>query len=754
MAQLKIDIIVDDNGAAAKLGQVENAVKGVESSAAKSSGAFANASKSFSNGVSAMASSASNFVKIAGAMYGGILFDRGISALANLSKEMFRNAGALTDLSAKSGLTIVTLQKLEFVGLQAGVSIEKFADAAFMVGVRLGQGSKGVVGAVKDLGLNFEALKAMNPDQQMNLILSSLSKVGTEQERNRIGVELFGRSFKGISAAVVSGYDDMANAAHTAGDEQIKALDNASDAWDRFVQNRKADLTSLLGSVVMSGQNRGILGVLANIGARAAGMGAVVPMLEMGTEGDGLTQQQRDFDAAFNKKAAEQAAAALGVDSPTSSRTSTRTSTRSAPVDSWTMPGVNNEGALFQQESFQQWLSRTAMPGNLGMPFVPATQGLGGQSFGTSVGGFGMPGMDALAAAGPSFLQSAFGSSKDIGTMIGDAFVDAVRSSRGLFDTFKALGTNLLSSIGSGLGSVLGGMASKGIGGALGGILGSVLPGLGSMLGPLVSGLLGKVFGPTAYETRTRDEAQQRAEIQSTTDFAALKQQAEAAGRMDLFTGITSGLATNNDPKYILSLITQLQGAWEKSNAAMAASGEATALAAEKANAAITAFDNQIKSLQQSIANEAPEEVMGVLEAQTRAQIAVLEEQRAAAQADAKSQSDAFLADMDGKEIHVKVIYDHVNPPSGFAPSKEAPEFDEVPEFARGGYVPARRGGTLIRVGEAGQGEYITPENKMGGSGISVTVNVTGTVTSERDLGDALMEIIATRVREQGLMRV
>jgi hypothetical protein len=39
----------------------------------------------------------------------------------------------------------------------------------------------------------------------------------------------------------------------------------------------------------------------------------------------------------------------------------------------------------------------------------------------------------------------------------------------------------------------------------------------------------------------------------------------------------------------------------------------------------------------------------------------------------------------------------------------------EVPEMASGGYVPARPGGTLVRLGEGGEGELVVPESKQGG---------------------------------------
>ena len=74
---------------------------------------------------------------------------------------------------------------------------------------------------------------------------------------------------------------------------------------------------------------------------------------------------------------------------------------------------------------------------------------------------------------------------------------------------------------------------------------------------------------------------------------------------------------------------------------------------------------NQYNSLAQSVANEAPEAVMGVIETQTRAQMEVLKKQgeeeliRSGKTAKAAAEEwEAAFAAISPKDIHVKVIYD------------------------------------------------------------------------------------------------
>jgi len=100
-------------------------------------------------------------------------------------------------------------------------------------------------------------------------------------------------------------------------------------------------------------------------------------------------------------------------------------------------------------------------------------------------------------------------------------------------------------------------------------------------------------------------------------------QQAEAQQAVDIWAYMSQS------GKYSASVVQQ---AWDEANSALIASGDQQALAAQAANSAVSDLSAKILGLQQSYANEAPEEVMGNLEAIARAQVAALEEQRAKAQ--------------------------------------------------------------------------------------------------------------------------
>lgn len=172
----------------------------------------------------------------------------------------------------------------------------------------------------------------------------------------------------------------------------------------------------------------------------------------------------------------------------------------------------------------------------------------------------------------------------------------------------------------------------------------------------------------------------------------------------------------------------QIANAFQQSkDAQVTALGETASVASQ----ALKDLDAQITSLQQSIANEAPEEIMGIIEQQTRAQIDAIVQQRDAAQLalDQTANHAVTAAEAAAKAItdtlaahdfvaRIKVYPEYVGFPDGFTfPSVS------VPALAHGGIV---RRPTLALVGEAGP-EAVVPLSKMGnlsrgGENINVTL--------------------------------
>lgn len=203
------------------------------------------------------ASLGGTFKDVFGGVLAANLTTKVISGITDIGKAAFETAGALSDLSAKTGLSTDTLQEMDYVGKQSGTNMQEFADAAYKMGINIQEGTaKARQGAI-DLGLDWAKLRAASPDQQFHMVVDALEKMEDPQRRNTDAVALFGKTAAPILAAISSGYNEIAKNAFKAGDAQIKALDETGDAWDQFKDRFSKAQTHQLGSLTLAMQQLG-----------------------------------------------------------------------------------------------------------------------------------------------------------------------------------------------------------------------------------------------------------------------------------------------------------------------------------------------------------------------------------------------------------------------------------------------------------------------------------------------------------------
>lgn len=159
-----------------------------------------------------------------------------------------------------------------------------------------------------------------------------------------------------------------------------------------------------------------------------------------------------------------------------------------------------------------------------------------------------------------------------------------------------------------------------------------LVPGLGTLLEPIFTALtqkLGKLFTREGRDLVKRFAADQGG-------FDALREKLNALGDEGerLWIRLTQGIDQNSpaQAKAAIDAITAaLEANKKKADEAGLAQIEMHQKAVDKAKAVLDALESEIASIQKSIENEAPEEVMGVIEAQARARLEALKKERDAA---------------------------------------------------------------------------------------------------------------------------
>lgn len=246
---IKIDVIVDEQGAVQKLRAVDEAADKVTENATGAAGGVGALNKelgatrqSGGTATSVFASLTSAVQKFAGPV--GI-----IAALYEIKKfitGLFDTADALTKLSAKTAIGIEQLQRLEYAAKQNGNELTELTGAISQMQNRLASGDKSALAALKAIGLSFEYLSRLKPDQQFIEIAYGIAKVPDPMKRVQLAMDLFGRSGAEILPTITSDIETLGEKASVMSEDTVKGFDDLGDSFGNLIKAGK----NLLGTVL------------------------------------------------------------------------------------------------------------------------------------------------------------------------------------------------------------------------------------------------------------------------------------------------------------------------------------------------------------------------------------------------------------------------------------------------------------------------------------------------------------------------
>ena len=190
----------------------------------------------------------------------GELIGSGISAATNA----FQNAGRaalsyatnvanaadyMNDLAARTGIGVEALQSLQMAGKLSGV--DDITGAVQKLAVAIGNAAaSGETSAFTNLGLDFEQLQAMSPEEQFKAIQAAIAALPTEAERAAAAVKIFGKAgvelLPLMSQNLAEVEQRMRRLGAIIGADQVEAIASMNDALDMV----KATFDGIIGQVV------------------------------------------------------------------------------------------------------------------------------------------------------------------------------------------------------------------------------------------------------------------------------------------------------------------------------------------------------------------------------------------------------------------------------------------------------------------------------------------------------------------------
>jgi tetratricopeptide (TPR) repeat protein len=182
---------------------------------------------------------------VAGAF--GIAFS--VQAVVGWVRGVVEAAGAIDDMAGKLGISTDAAQRFSFAAQQSGASMGDVESAIVTLNKSLAGGGNSTVGALSALGLAFEDIRQMAPEEAFVAIAEGLRQIPDPMLQTQLAMELFGRSGAQLLPAIKDGFVEIGKAAPVAADWAIKAIDDWSKQWDDLVANTKTKSIEMVAAI-------------------------------------------------------------------------------------------------------------------------------------------------------------------------------------------------------------------------------------------------------------------------------------------------------------------------------------------------------------------------------------------------------------------------------------------------------------------------------------------------------------------------
>lgn len=147
---------------------------------------------------------------------------------------------AIGKAAIKSGLGTNAISELAFAAKGANVDLDSLSTSLRVMQINISKasdGSKPLLAAFEEIGIEFAGFRKLNPDQQFEILAEAINRVNDPADKARIAVELFGKAGAELLPLFADGANGLRMAREEAerlglsmGPEQQKRLQDAGDA--------------------------------------------------------------------------------------------------------------------------------------------------------------------------------------------------------------------------------------------------------------------------------------------------------------------------------------------------------------------------------------------------------------------------------------------------------------------------------------------------------------------------------------------
>lgn len=169
-----------------------------------------------------------------------------VATVQRVGAAVFDYAGKVDDLSDQLDWSTDAVQRWTQAAQLGGTSMETIARAAQEMGNRLLDGNTGAIAALTKLGISYDDLRKLAPEEQFKRVVDALIGVDDKQTQTAISGDIFGRSSKELARILNDELNPRLSNATVLTNDQIAALERSGNAWEKF----KTDSVVAIGQTI------------------------------------------------------------------------------------------------------------------------------------------------------------------------------------------------------------------------------------------------------------------------------------------------------------------------------------------------------------------------------------------------------------------------------------------------------------------------------------------------------------------------
>ena len=178
-----------------------------------------------------------------------------IGAVVSFGKAILETADSLSNMSAKTGIGVESLQRLQQIAAPSGNTIDQVASAVNRFQKGIAEGSPATIKALNDIGISFNEIRHQSPEAQFIAIAKGIQEIQDPAEQARIAMEIFGKAGAELLPTLKADIDKLAAATVVMSEDSVKAWDDAGDAMGKYYDDWKARAGNWIAGFIKSNQD-------------------------------------------------------------------------------------------------------------------------------------------------------------------------------------------------------------------------------------------------------------------------------------------------------------------------------------------------------------------------------------------------------------------------------------------------------------------------------------------------------------------